>query len=135
LNSKENNRMAETIQCNASIFNRSNTQTLTLVDSGLTWGKWTMDPPKSVAQGETVQGPHSSGKEGAAAGTTGWVKYQFGDDEKLSAKFSWDVVWDPFGTNKYTTEVGDNRRVMIAVEGWSGTGSVETPVVEIALLA
>jgi hypothetical protein len=114
--------------------NRSSTRTLRLIDSGLEWGKWTEDAPKSVAPEMTAAGPHSSGRQGSASGTQGYVTYQLGDDPDDWAKFSRDVPWLAGAANTYRTDVG-SKRIFITVDGWHGSGASEAPVVEIGMVA
>ena len=125
--------MSENIQMNASIHNRSKKLALTLTDSGLDWGKWTMDPPKSVAPSVVAVGPHSSGKQGSASGTQGHITYQLGDDENNWIKFSWDVPWAPGASNTYRTDIGSDD-VIVTVSGWNGSGASEAPLIEVGLL-
>jgi hypothetical protein len=126
--------MSENIQCNASIWNRSKGLKLALTGKDLSWGKWTEDAPQLIAPGVTASGPHSSGRQGSASGTEGWVQYQLGDDENDWAKFSWDVPWAPGAANTYRTDVGSDS-IIISVDGWHGSGASEAPIVSVALLA
>jgi hypothetical protein len=71
---------------------------------------------------------HASGRQGSTSGTQGWVKYQLGDDNTMQFKFAWDVQY--IGANTWNQE-SSNDDLVIAVDGWNGSGTAEAPLITV----
>jgi len=126
------NVMSEMIQMICGINNRTD-QTLKVQSKHLQWGKWEdvgNFPPVDIPPKTNKGAFRSSGRQGSASGTQGYVVYQLGDDPNAIITITWDVPWAP-GAKNTVTATTFNEDVSASVEGFVGSGPVESVTVRV----
>jgi hypothetical protein len=126
------NLMSEMIQMICSVNNRTD-QELKVKSSHLNWGKWDdvgNFPPVNIPAKTNKGAFRSSGRQGSASGTQGNVVYQIGDDAEAIITITWDVPWAP-GAKNTVTATTFNEDVVASVEGFVGSGPVESVTVRV----
>lgn len=91
--------MSENFACDMFVNNKTGA-VMSLTDSGLDYGKWTISPPPQINTG-TVAEFKAEGAKGSATGTTGSVTYTLGDNA-TTIKISFSIPYSGDNTGGLT---------------------------------
>ena len=118
------------LQFNATIKNNCSSA-LVYVGHDFEYGRWNgLEPYNNpIPKWRSRLAFKASGRSDSASGTTGWVKYELESNRNKWVKIKFDVVWSPFKSNKMSVET--SNRVSANTRYFNGSGSVETPTIEV----
>lgn len=116
---------AERLQFNATIDNRFSEE-LKVVSNQLDWGKF-VEGPNPIPKKQVKLGFKTWGAAHSATGTTGYVKYQVGNNENKYFEIHWSI---PF-IQSSTHEIKNSSDVKVNIEGWNGSYDSETVIIRV----
>jgi hypothetical protein len=117
---------AERLQFNATINNRFSDE-LKFVSQKLDWGKF-VEGPNNIPKKQVKLGFKTWGAAHSATGTTGYVKYQVGQNQDQYFEIHWTI---PF-IQSSTYEIKKSSDVEVKVEGWNGSYDSETVIIQVS---
>lgn len=116
---------AERLQFNVTIDNRFSEE-LKVISQKLDWGKF-VEEPNNIPKKQAKLGFKTWGAPHSATGTTGFIKYQVGDNQNQFFEIHWTI---PFiQSSSYT--INKSRDVDVKVEGWGGSFDSETVLIRV----